>query len=317
MTKLKNVFAALSLGLVLCLTATAQTYLSQTTLSSSVGPKTTTIPLASVTGIVAGQTMIYVADGSGETMFVNTVGTNYVGVTRGYQNLGGGQGHNSAALVLYGPANAFLYTQPTGACNRTGQIYLPAVALGNTTTATTISDCLGSVWVTGAVPVLQNPFFRVYQPQPGAVAYTSINTNGTTLTAGESYCAEIDVEFSKNVTGLGVLLGTTGGTDKHLVFLTDATGNLVANSALAGQTAGTASTYEQIPFTAPYYLIGPAKYYACVQTNGTTATVRMLVTSVQDGTTTKGITGTFGTLPTPITAPTTFTTAVGPYFQLY
>jgi len=116
---------------------------------------------------------------------------------------------------------------------------------------------------------------------------------------------------------LAVLNGTSAATDLHLVALYDATGNLIANSALAGAVASGASTYQTYAFTTPYYVVGPAKYYACVQSNGTSATIRMLLTSVQDGVTTYSHTGTFGTLINPITVPTTFSSAVGPYFQLY
>jgi hypothetical protein len=46
--------------------------------------------------------------------------------------------------------------------------------------------------------------------------------------------------------------------------------------------------------------VGPAQYFACFQTNGTTDTARMLVTSVTDFTLTKGQTsGTFGAVAVP------------------
>ena len=92
----------------------------------------------------------------------------------------------------------------------------------------------------------------------------------------------------------------------------------MTNDSSDEATAGTASTYEEIPFTASYYAVGPAQYFGCLQTNGTTATVRMLVTSTQQQRLTKGITAmTFATIPATITVPTTFTTAVGPYEEFY
>lgn len=304
------------LGFVLALPAFGQTFLKQTTLSAAVKDgATTTISLTSTSGITAAQTVIYVADGSGEAMFVNTVGTGYVGVTRGYQNLGGGTPHLSGALVFYGPANAFATIQPTGSCTRASQTYLPVIAFGVTGSPTSISDCIGGVWVTGDFAGGTSPF-RVLAPNPGAVAYTSINSTGTTLVAGTLYCNELDLPWNKLLTGVGILLGSTGGTDKHIGVLLDSAGNVIANSALAGATAGTASTYEQLAFTSPYYAVGPATYFACVQSNGTTATVRMEVTGTQDTYLTTSKTGSFGTIPT-ITVPTTFTTAVGPYSFLY
>lgn len=332
---MKTIFNSLAVSLLLALAlafggapAYSQTILTTTTLASAVTTTaTTSIQLTSNTGLIAQASAIFVADtgSSGEEMFVNAVSTagGYISVTRGYSTLGKARTHASGALVFLLPnINGFGIpsntVQPSGSCTRSSEPYLPVISVGLEGTATVISDCVGGVWVNGSGINSYGPFLTVYQPNPGAVAYTSINTNGTTLSATTMYCSEIDVQASKYVTGLADLLGSTGATDKHLVALYDATGNLIANSAAAGQTAGTASTYEQIPFTSKYYLVGPAKYYACLQTNGTTATVRMLLTSVQDGVTTKGVTGiTFGTIPATFTVPTTFTTAVGPYWELY
>jgi hypothetical protein len=327
---MKNIFNSIAVSLLLALAfafsanvpASGQTILSTTTLASAVtSTSATSIQLTSSAGVTATSTALFIADtaSSGELVFVNTVSGSggYVGVTRGYQTLGKARTHASGTLVFIGPPQAFGTIAPSGSCTRASTLYLPAITVGEYGQGTQISDCVGGIWVQGLGINSYGPFLTVYQPNPGAVAYTSINTNGTTLSATTMYCSEIDVQGSKYVTGLADLLGSTGGTDKHLVVLYDATGNLIANSAVAGQTAGTASTYEQIPFTSKYYLVGPAKYYACLQTNGTTATVRMLITSVQDGVTTKGITDVFGTIPATIVVPTTFTTAVGPYWQLY
>lgn len=319
---MKKLSAVLSLilGLVLALPAFGQTILSTTTLSAAVTDSATTvIPLTSTTGIVAAQTVIFVADtaGSGEAMFVNTVGTGYVAVTRGYQNLGGASKHASGTLVFYGPANAFGTVQPNGSCTRANATYLPVISLGLAGTSTAITDCIGGVWVTGSGIGSASPFFRVViQNCGGTLLSTPCGTN-TTLTANDLYCSELDVPFSKYVTGLGVLNGATASTDKHLVVLYDGTGNLVANSATGGVTASGTNVYQTIAFTTPYYVVGPAKYYGCLQTNGTTATLNMSTTGILDQMTTKSYTGTFGTIPATITVPTTYTTAVGPLFELY
>lgn len=314
---MKNKIAVLSFALALivaiALPAFGQTIVPTTTLSTAVTTTGgTTVVVASATNITANNTYLYV---DGEYMAVNAVNSTTLTVTRGYNSTRSAT-HASGALVWYGPSTYFQWASPVGypagSCTRTGNI-LPWIDVNNSV----ISDCLGGVWVNG-VNSNPNQFTVVYAPQPGAVIYTGINTNGTTLAATTMYCTEIDLERSKLATGLAFLLGTTGATDKHISVLYDATGNLLANSATAGTTAGTASTYETLPFTTKYYMVGPAKYYGCLQTNGTTATVRMLITSVQDGYTTKGVTGqTFGTIPATITAPTTFTTAVGPYEQVY
>jgi hypothetical protein len=180
-----------------------------------------------------------------------------------------------------------------------------------------ISDCLGGKWVKGPLAPLTQ--FRVFNPNTGGTAYTSINTSGTTLAATTMYCTELDLPTNKLLTGLAVLNGTSAdGTDKHLVALYDAGGNLLANSALAGAATSGASVFQQFAFTSPFFAVGPASYFACMQTNGTTNTVRMAVTGGSaDNILTKGVTGqTFGTLAA-FTAPTTFTTAVGPYVYAY
>lgn len=307
----------------------AQAILPTTTLSAAVATQSvTTISLTSVTGVTAANTVLFIADGYGEAVFVNGVNTTAktVNVTRGYQSPGSATPHLSGAVVFVAAGttmpNAVKALAPRGSCTRTAQIVLPVISLGSSFSQySAISDCVGGVWTTGNITPQNGTQFRLLAPNPGTVAYLNIPSSaatGTTLVAGTFYCEEIDVAYSKYATGLGILLGTTGGTDKHLVALFDATGKLIANSAVAGQTAGTASTYETIPFTVPYYIVGPAQYFGCVQSNGTTATVRMEVTGTQDTYLTQSFTGVFGTIPaTMTTVPTTFTTAVGPYEFVY
>jgi hypothetical protein len=317
---MKNKIVVLSLVLLasmLALPAFGQTLLTQTTLAAAVSnSSTTTIKVASATGITANSTVLYIADGnSGEAVVVNSVNGTYIGVTRGYQTLGSAAPHASGALVFVGPSNAFTTVQPSGSCVRANVPYLPVIALGLGGAATTISDCLGGVWVTGVGNPLQE--FQVQAPGTGGTAYTSLNGTGTATVAGTFYCNEIDLDANTWITGLGVLNGTTVGTDNHLVALYDASGNLLANSAAAGVLAASASTYQQIAFTSKYFAVGPARFFGCVQSNGTTATVRMIVTGTQDTYLTKSFTGVFGTIPATFTVPTTFTTAVGPYLYVY
>lgn len=323
---MKKLLQIASVVCLLALSAFGQTLLTTTTLSAAITSSSATkIVVASATGITAGSTVLYIADSgnSGEAVFVNSVSGTTIGVTRDYQTLGAAAPHASGTVVFVGPAIAFSTSvQPNGSCTRTSiginNNYLPVIAFGLAGQATTINDCIGGQWVSSLNSVNANTFAVFYAPNTGAVDVTSINSTGTTLAATTMYCTEIDLQQSKYATGLTFLLGTVGGTDKHIAVLYDGTGNLIANSATAGTTAGTASTYEQLPFTSKYYMVGPAKYYGCLQTNGTTATVRMLVTHVLDSYTTKGVTGqTFGTIPATITVPTTFTTAVGPYEQVY
>jgi hypothetical protein len=347
MKKTLTIAVFLSCALALCGSAFGQTILTTTTLSSaaqgmgSVYGATPTgnqsiITLTSATGVsgpaantsltsgIAAssdvQTYLYV---DRELMQVKNVSGTTVTVIRGIGSTSAAS-HLSGAVVFIVPVSAQIiwsgstYGQapavPQGSCTRTSELYLPRIQFESGL----ISDCLNSQWITGDALQTTRVHSKVlYEPQPGAVLYTSLNTNGTTLVAGTFYCTEIQLGYSKLATGIAVLNGTTIGTDNHLVALYDSGMNLLANSAVAGVLAATASNYQQISFTTPYYMVGPGQYFGCVQSNGTTATVRMLITQVQDQYLTTSKTGVFGTIPATITAPTTFTTAVGPYLGLF
>jgi hypothetical protein len=315
--------------LLLAASAFGQTLLLTTTLSSALAYPTngysSSVTVASVSNIVAGSD-IYVDQ---ELMSVNSVpasGTT-ISVTRGY---GGtqAQAHLKSALVFIIPAAAQPYaivtTMPQGACARgaatitsglpqtASTLYLPIID----TKDMVFADCLGGVFVVGDNAPAQVAQWKVLAPNSGGTAYTSLNGSGTTLVAGTLYCVEADLPYNKLLTGIADLNGTTVGTDKHLVALLDSQGNVLANSALAGAADATASVYQQYAFTSQYFAVGPAQYFACSQSNGTTDTLRMVVTGTQDTYLTTSKTGSFGTIPT-ITVPTTFTTAVGPYSYLY
>lgn len=129
----------------------------------------------------------------------------------------------------------------------------------------------------------------------------------TAFTASTAFVASLYAGTNKRVTGLNVLIGATGGTDKWQVALYDGSGALVANSASAGVTVGTAANSQQIAFTSPALLIGPGHYFAFIISNGVTATCRTLpafcgISGVQCGT----VTATFGTAPATIVVPAGF-----------
>lgn len=318
----KNLIVAFFVALLLPALANAQVSLIPTTLSAAVTSGSNQISVAAATGLnsnsyaitsnINQQTNLYI---DGELLTVTAVSGTYLTVTRG---AGGSRAmaHASGALVFAGPNTFFSNSRPGlsvgGACTRAN---LPAAPRPDVATQA-IFDCIGGVWVNG----INNPLaqYEVLAPNSGGTAYTSLNSTGTTLSATTQYCIEADLPANKLLTGIAVLNGTTaGGTDKHLVALYDSAGNLLANSALAGAATSGTSAYQKFAFTSKYYAVGPAQYFACMQSNGTTDTVRMVVTGTQDTYLTKGVTGqTFGTLSS-FTAPTTFTTAVGPYSLLY
>ena len=315
----KTLFLAIALFALSALSF-GQVSLIPITLSSAVTTTSgNTVVVSAATGlnsnsyaIAAGTSYLWI---DGEYMAVSAVNSTTLTVTRGY---GGtrAETHPSGAYVFAGPALAFHNAKPgvlpQGSCTRANELFVPHVEISSQV----VSDCIGGVWVTGSDAPYGQQQFELPFPNTGGTAYTSINTNGTTLSATTQYCTEVNLPYNKVLTGIGVLNGTTVTTDNHLVALYDSTGKLLANSATAGVVAASASTYQDIAFTSKYYAVGPAVYYACMQTNGTHATVRMIVTGTQDTYLTYGGTSVFGTLAS-FTAPTGFTTAVGPYVILY
>jgi hypothetical protein len=248
-----------------------------------------------------------------ELMTIRAVNGTFITVIRGQGGTPAAQ-HSSNALVFVGLPNQFSAGIKQGRCVRTSELVLPVVDARTGA----IYDCIGGNWTGGGTAGTTTAApYRTVSPNPGGTAYTSINTTGTAPGAATTmYCTELVLTGARLLTGLAVLNGTTVGTDKHLMVLYDSTGNPLANSATAGATTSGASTYQAFAFTSTYFAVA-GKYLGCMQTNGTTDTVRMSVTGVNDNLITGSITGqTFGTIAT-ITAPTTYTTAVGPYIYGY
>lgn len=161
------------------------------------------------------------------------------------------------------------------------------------------------------------------------------NFASKTTVAGTRYYRAIDVNAPNpaaadggsdqlapvaTITGVQVLIGSTGGTDNWLVELHDSAGVLVATSALAGVLVGTAGTWQQIPFTSTVSLV-PGIYHIVLQSNGTTAKPAVYnypapVIVSTPFMVTGSVTGTFGTSAN-FTPATTYTAAVGPVSLLY
>lgn len=342
MKNLKNLF----LSILVCAlgpTAYAQTLLTTTTLSSAANNTVSTalttgnmgvVNLASVTGVsaptpntgnVAGiatsnaNTYLYV---DRELMQVAGVSGTSVTVIRGVGSTAAAS-HASGALVFVVPAAAVASWGtplgqtdwgPQGSCTRTNELYLPRIAF----TSGNISDCEGGQWMQGDSSQTTRPvWFRYYSPAPGAQSSGAVFGTNSTLTQYSTYCTEIDISSSKLLTGLAPHVGTTGGTDKWTVGLYDNGGNLLASSAAAGSTVGSAYAWQATAFTAPFYAVGPAQYYGCFITNGSTATADLVTTAKGDYVLTQTKTGTGFTLPTSFTVPTSFTTVTGPYLYAY
>lgn len=151
---------------------------------------------------------------------------------------------------------------------------------------------------------------RTWQP----IAATS--GTDTACSNGTAYVGSIVVPGNVTITGIEYLVGSVGGTDKVIASLHDSAGVLLANSALAGATVGTAAQTQQVAFTAPYAAVGPATYYIALTFNGTTAKFRSVPAFCQAGVMGNGVAQTFGTAAT-FTAPTTFTADKVPVAWLY
>ncbi len=310
-------------GLILAASMSfGQTILPHTTLSAAVTTSsTTTIPLTSTTGVTAGNTVIFIADGEGEAMFVNAVPASGIAqVTRGYQSLGKARPHASGALVFVASGNAVdtvNVVQPTGSCTRTNVPYLPVISLGIGGAPSVISDCLGGVWVNGNVAAQGMSPTIIGSPQTGGAVLTGVGTS-TATTNTSMYCTEVDLPQSKLLTGLAVLNGTVTANGHRNVILYDAAGYLLANSG-STTTSGTASQFQKIAFATSYYAVGPALYFACSQSQSSSDTLNLIVTA--DGNagflTQIYTTQTYATVPATITPPTAYTTAQGPYWEFY
>jgi hypothetical protein len=311
------------LGSVLLLSAfgSAQTLLTNTTLSSAVADSSTrTVAVTSATGINAPSltdftksTDIYV---DRELLHVEQVSGTTLTVSRG-QSGTIAQPHVSGAFLFVIPqfAGNLFRTLPNGACTRANELFLPRIEVATGL----FSDCLGGQWVNSDLRQSTYPQPNgIRLPDPGGVIYTALEVNGTAPSAAtEIYCSEIDLPQSMMLTGLGVLNGTTIGTDNHWMILYDSGGKVLATSAVAGALAASASAYQKFNFLNKYFAVGPARYFGCMGTNGTTATIRHAITSTNDNILGGAVTTqVFGTAAN-VTLPSSFTTAKAPYLLVF
>lgn len=160
---------------------------------------------------------------------------------------------------------------------------------------------------------------RAYQPFIVAATPTifAVTANPTTDVNGTFFISALELDQNGLFSGACWLNGATVTTDKHIAYLWDATGTLLANTPLAGNAdTGFPSQYECVNFTSPVALVGPAEYFVGVQGNGTTDTLSTYAAGAHNYPTTS-FTGVFGTPKAIATVPTTFTNNVGPFMQLF
>ena len=218
----------------------------------------------------------------------------------------------------------FVATNPVGSCTRSSNAILPVFFVTSSPIAGAdygyTVDCLGGSWVSGALPdrAPTGALTLACNVPVGSVAYASFGTS-TAGVSTQEWTTSIYVPRTAYVTGIKVLSGATSTTDKILAILRDSAGNAIANAAVAGVVLSGASTFQTQAFTAPRLVVGPAKYFIGVQTNGATAgDIMTIAAATFVDVVTTALTGqTFGTIVSPATMPTTFTATVGPIACIY
>jgi hypothetical protein len=218
-----------------------------------------------------------------------------------------------AAAVISSGSDANLTINAKG----TGTIGIGSVSTGavTITPATTVAGALkptGGLYNTsGAVAT-----FAQYVVHTGGEAARA-STDGTDATPSttETYLAVIYVPVSMTVTGVSIFNGSATGSGNITVYIgttagAQVTGALSASTAISGTDA-----YQRVPFSAPITLPGPASYFVLSQYNNTSSRFNTHVFG--DFPAGKLTSTTYGTFPAAFSAPTTFTTGLGPIASLY
>lgn len=128
----------------------------------------------------------------------------------------------------------------------------------------------------------------------------------------EVYIAEVFVPANATLTGAAVFNGSVASGNLK-VGLANSSGVVVATSA--STTMSGTDAYQRVPFTGTYAAVGPATYYVLEFVDNNTARINTHV--VGNFGAAKQTGQTYSTGFTTITAPSTFTTALGPIASLY
>lgn len=158
---MKKLTLVLSIVLALSMAAFGQAtatnlLLTATSLSAALTQSSTTLRVASATGITANSTVLWIDDGPGgnsEAVFVNAVSGTTISITRGYNGSQAGA-HLSGSVVLAGAPPAFVSRDPSGACTASAA-YTPTVnilgggANGGKGGAQWICSSISNSWVPG------------------------------------------------------------------------------------------------------------------------------------------------------------------------
>lgn len=226
LTVLLSLFAALALASP----AFGQANLTQTTLSAAVAnTSTTTVVVASATGVTANSTLIFV---DLEAMFVNTVNGTTLGVTRGYNGTVVGS-HISGSRVLLGPPQQFYASDPSGGCTAANTLVTPYLNIknGNQWLCSTVLNKWVPGWgnssqqpqptaaVASAAGLVtpSGPLFHI----TGALAITGFTIPlGFPVKGGQTFCVIPDGTFT-TTTANNIALASTAVVNKTLCFTYD------------------------------------------------------------------------------------------------
>jgi hypothetical protein len=330
---LSKAFLLLMVLAVLASPSFAQTATTSTTLSAAMsgGANNNRMSLTSTTGVSASTTgaqQFCLIDM--EIVQVVTVPSSGALTVRRATGGVGATPHNSGANVICGPggglfnvntggtSGVFLGTaHPTGACTASNSQYLPVVSMPSQGVFV-LANCNNGLWQDQTYPIDAGVTFTRYCSPIGIQALSVINSPllvniGTINAAGfntpgvstQTWYGSIEIPKTLRLTGISLLNGTVGGTDKYVLGLYRSDGVLVANTATAGTTSGTLLQFNDIAFTSTYLATGPARYWIAVQANGgTTRFSTILVPNTTSGLGNfTGVLGsylqgsTFGTLP--------------------
>ncbi|MBU6501167.1 MAG: hypothetical protein KGJ89_05370 [Patescibacteria group bacterium] len=222
----------------------------------------------------------------------------------------------TANIDLSGSSGTFLtpsgaVTIGPGAVTVSGAVTLSAAATASSTLAVT-----GVLTPTGGIAAAGGKSVPTVYHSGGYQAPATTGLTQTQIVTTDSYYVEVFIPANVTLTGISLLQGHTTNASVNLsVGLADSTGVIVAKSATT-VAQGAADAYQQIPFTATYQAVGPAKYFIVLQGSATTG---FFATHTIGNFGAKLLTSeTFGTFLTTATyATTTFTTAQGPVADTY
>lgn len=158
--------------------------------------------------------------------------------------------------------------------------------------------------------------FRQYLAHTGGLP-ARLNTDGTDATPSvtETYLALLALDFNCTVTGISIFNGSATGSGNVKVYLAASDGTLITGASSGSTAISGTDAYQRVPFTAPITLLGPRSYFVLSQYNNTGSRFN---THVFGDFPAGRLTATvYGTFPTGFTAPTTFTTGLGPIASLY